>query len=78
MGVIFQFAMTERYLPTIDQIRQAKLDLAEMKERAEEISRFTSAGYGESDRRTVRAQELVAALQRLIWEIERDGVTPDL
>ena len=63
--------MAERFPPTSDQIREARLYLAGTKERAEEISCFMSAGYGSDDQRAIRAQELVGAIQRLIWELER-------
>ena len=42
-----------------------------MKERAEEIAQLMTAGYGPSDRKAVRADELNAAIQRLQWELER-------
>ena len=64
--------MADRYPLTIEQLRQVKLDLAGMKERAEEISQLMSAGYGEGDPRAVRAAEVNAALQRLQWEMDRD------
>lgn len=69
--------MDKRYPPTIDQIRQAKQDLAEMKERSEAIAGFMSAGYGPDDPRAIRAQEVAAAFQRLLWEIERAGGEAD-
>jgi hypothetical protein len=63
--------MQDRYPLTIAQLRQAKEDLAAMKDRAEEMSRLMLAGYGISDPRTIRAGELNAAIQRLQWELDR-------
>jgi hypothetical protein len=68
--------MAQHHPPTVDQIRQAKLDLAEMKKRAEEMAGFMSAGYGFDDPRAIRAQELAAAFQRLLWELERGKNEP--
>ena len=67
--------MEDRYPLTIAQLRQAKEDLAAMKTQAEEIARLMSAGYGPSDPKSVRADELNAAIQRLMWELERSGIT---
>ena len=44
-----------------------------MQERAEEISRLMSAGYGVSDPKAIRAGELNSAIQRLQWELERSA-----
>jgi hypothetical protein len=63
--------MQDRYPLTIAQLRQAKEDLAAMKDRAEEISKLMVAGYGISDARAIRAGELNAAIQRLQWELDR-------
>ena len=65
--------MQDRYPLTIAQLRQAKEDLAEMQERAEEIARVMAAGYGASDPKSVRAGELSSAIQRLQWELERSA-----
>jgi len=67
--------MEDRYPLTISQLRQAKEDLAVMKTQAEEIARLMAAGYGPSDPKSVRADELNAAVQRLMWELERSGIT---
>ena len=63
--------MADRFPLAIDQFRQTKLDIAEMAERAEEISRLMTAAYGESDQRAIRAQEVSGAVQRLQWEMDR-------
>jgi hypothetical protein len=65
--------MLDRYPLTISQLRQAKDELAAMKQRAEEISQLMAAGYGASDPRAIRAGELNAAIQRLQWELDRSG-----
>ena len=67
--------MSDRYPLTIAQLRQTKDDLTAMKEQAEEISRLISAGYGDADAKAIRAGELNSAIQRLIWELERSGVS---
>ena len=63
--------MADRFPLTIDQFRQATSDIAQMAEKAEEISRLMSAAYGDTDSRAIRAQEVSGAIQRLQWEIER-------
>jgi hypothetical protein len=65
--------MQDRYPLTVAQLRQAKEDLAAMKERAAEISQLMAAGYGVSDQKAIRADELNAAIQRLQWELERSA-----
>jgi hypothetical protein len=69
--------MQDRYPLTISQLRQAKEELAAMKQRAEEISQLMVAGYGVSDPRAIRAGELYAAIQRLQWELDRSGDSAD-
>jgi hypothetical protein len=70
-----QFSMPDRYPPTIDQLRQVKNDLDGMRARAEEISQLMQAGYGDADRKSIRAEEVNAAIQRLQWELERNSAT---
>jgi len=69
--------MQDRYPLTISQLRQAREELAAMKQRAEEISQLMAAGYGDTDPRTIRAGELNAAVQRLQWELDRSGNSAD-
>lgn len=69
--------MQDRYPLTISQLRQAQDDLVAMQERAEEISQLMTAGYGASDPKAVRADELKAAIQRLQWELERSAGAAD-
>jgi hypothetical protein len=65
--------MPDRYPLTVAQLRQTTEELSAMKVRAEEISRLMAAGYGASDSKTIRAGELNSAIQRLQWELERNG-----
>jgi hypothetical protein len=65
--------MQDRYPLTVAQLRRTKEDLAAMQERAEEISRLMTAGYGASDPKAIRAGELNSAIQRLEWELERSA-----
>jgi hypothetical protein len=67
--------MPDRYPLTIDQVRQVKNDLDGMRARAEEISQLMQAGYGDADRKFIRAEEVNAAIQRLQWELERNSAT---
>jgi hypothetical protein len=43
-----------------------------MAQQAEEIAQLLGACYGDSDQRTIRAQECSAALQRLQTEMGRE------
>jgi uncharacterized coiled-coil DUF342 family protein len=70
-----QFSMPDRYPLTIDQVQQVKNDLDGMRARAEEISQLMHAGYGDADRKFIRAEEVNAAIQRLQWELERNSAT---
>ena len=65
--------MQDRYPLTVAQLRKTKEDLAAMQERAEEISRLMTAGYGAADPKAIRAGELNSAIQRLQWELERSA-----
>jgi hypothetical protein len=61
---------------TIEQMRLAKQDLADMQVRAEELWRLMTAAYGETDLRAVRAGDLHGAVKRLCWVLERNQETP--
>jgi len=66
--------MTATHFPlTIDQVRQANADISEIAQRAEDLAQLLSAGYGECDPRAGRAQEAYGAVQRLQWEMDRQG-----
>jgi hypothetical protein len=63
--------MAERYPLTLEQLRQANDDISSMLAQAEQLAQLMCACYGDSDMRTIRAQETHAALQRLRAEIAR-------
>ena len=63
--------MAERYPLTIEQVRQTIEEIAAMTAQAEGIAGLMTAGYGESDQRTIRAQEAHGALVRLLAEMGR-------
>lgn len=65
--------MEDRYPLTVAQLRQTREELAGMQERAGEIARLMTAGYGASDPKAIRAGELNSAIQRLQWELERSA-----
>jgi hypothetical protein len=48
--------------------------LRAMKEQAEATYRLISAAYGDADPKAIRAGEVSAAIQRLIWELERGSL----
>ena len=65
--------MQDRYPLTVAQLRRTQEELVALQERAEEISRLMTAGYGPSDPKAIRAGELNSAIQRLQWELERSA-----
>ena len=50
-------------------------DLATITHRLSEITILLNACHGTEDPRVVRAEEAQAALQRLLWELERQGLS---
>ena len=58
---------------SLEQIRLMISDLNDMLLRAEEMAQLARGGFGAEDRRTIRAEELAAAIKRMQWEIEREG-----
>jgi hypothetical protein len=64
--------MADRYPLTIEQVRQTIQDVAAIAAQAGEIAQLMCACYGESDQRTIRAQEAHAAIQRLQIEMGRE------
>jgi hypothetical protein len=56
---------------SVQQLRQLHEDVAELADRAQEITTLLQASHGPEDPRAVRAQEVGAAIQRLQWAIER-------
>ena len=65
--------MSPKEALTVGQVRQITSDLNEVKLRAERIADVVRVGFGPKDHRTIRAEELVAAIQRMQWAIEREG-----
>jgi hypothetical protein len=56
---------------SVRQLQQVQEDMTELADRAEEITKLMLAAYGPEDLRSVRAEEICAAIQRLQWAIER-------
>jgi hypothetical protein len=54
-----------------EQIVQLRRDWTFVGERLQDIAILMRACYGEDSQAVVRADEAVAALQRLKWELER-------
>lgn len=51
-------------------------DVATILEHLDGIATLLNACYGSQDPRVERAEEAQAALQRLIWALERQGFSP--
>ena len=62
--------MSDRKPLPIRQILQATEEIAQLAYRAEGIAKLLAATYGSEDHRTVRAQEIRDAIQRLQWAME--------
>jgi len=45
--------------------------VAEIQTQATEVAQIVSEAYGQSDAKSIRAKEVVEAVQRLEWEMER-------
>jgi hypothetical protein len=60
---------------SIRQLQQVNQDVAELTDRAQEITKIMVAAYGLEDPRAVRAQEICDAIQRLRWAMEREPNT---
>jgi hypothetical protein len=69
-GTIPHMSDTNRPL-TIRKLLQAHEDIAQLADRAQEITKLLVSAYGSEDRRAVRAQEIRDAIQRLQWAMER-------
>ena len=64
-GRLKHHPMTKEQREILDQ------DLARVAQNLGDISTLLSACYGEKDQRAMRAEESQAALQRLLWALER-------
>jgi hypothetical protein len=64
---------------TIEQQELLKLDLAELKAKLDNLVDSIRSCHGQQSAAYMRAQEIVGAVQRLEWAIDRDLVsqTPD-
>jgi hypothetical protein len=59
---------------TNDQAVQLRHDLTLVEERLQDIAILMRISYGEESQPVIRADETVAALQRLKWALERTNV----
>ena len=63
--------MSEQEPLSIRQLQQVQEDVAELADRAQEITKRMVAAHGPQDPRAVRAQDVCDAIQRLQWAMER-------
>ena len=61
---------------TKEQYEILNQDLATIMQRLSDMANLLSACYGNKDPRAARAEESQAALQRLLWALERQGQIP--
>jgi hypothetical protein len=61
----------ERHPLTNDQKRQLEEDLKNVEDRVNGILVLMRAAYGEESQPAIRAEEVLGALQRLKWTLER-------
>jgi hypothetical protein len=65
----------KHYPMTKEQRESLNQDLATIMESLSDISILLNACYGSKDPRAARAEEAQAALQRLLWALERQGIS---
>ena len=70
-GTIPHMPDTQHHPLTVGQLLQAHEDIAQLGDRAQKITTLLQSAYGSEDRRTIRAQEVRDAIQRLQWAMER-------
>jgi hypothetical protein len=63
--------MAEHHPLTVGQLVLAQEDIAQLADRAQKITTLLQSAYGSEDRRTIRAQEVRDAIQRLQWAMGR-------
>jgi hypothetical protein len=61
---------------TKDQFEILNQDLEKIMQGLSDIANLLHARYGDEDPRVARAEESQAALQRLLWALERQGQLP--
>jgi hypothetical protein len=61
---------------TKEQCEILNQDLATIMQRLSDITNLLNACYGNNDPRAARAEESQAALQRLLWALERQKEIP--
>ena len=62
--------MAEHVAPSVVQLKITIDRIQAMETDALEIANFMYASYGVYDRRAIRAGEMLAAIQRMTWELE--------
>jgi hypothetical protein len=62
--------MAEHVAPSVAQLKITIDRIQAMETDAREIANFMYASYGAYDRRAIRAGEMLAAIQRMRWELE--------
>ena len=65
----------KHYPMTKEQREILNQDLATITQRLSDITILLNACYGTEDPRAARAEEAQAALQRLLWALERQGLS---
>ena len=65
---------TDPHSLTEEQAVQLRNDLALVEDRLDDIAVLMRVCFGEASQAVVRAEEASAALQRLIWELERTNL----
>jgi len=69
--------LEHRHPVTVQQQELLKLDLADLKAKLDNVVDSIRTCHGEQSAVYVRAQEIVGALQRLEWAIDRDLTAQD-
>jgi hypothetical protein len=62
--------MAEHVAPSVAQLEMTIDRIQAMETEAQEIANLMYASYGAYDRRAIRAGEMLAAIQRMTWELE--------
>ena len=65
----------KRYPITPQQLEQLQQDIAILDEKLQGIAILMRACHGETDQRTIRAEETAGAFERFKRELEREGQT---